>query len=124
MRKKPKLKLVDPAPTARDPNAAPSTLGTSGATLWAAIQSEYDIADAGGRETLFQICRAADRAEEYAARIDAEGPVIPTKHGLKDHPLVKHEIASRSFVVRGLMRLGLDIEPLKSLGRPPSPGNG
>jgi len=120
MRKKsPKLKLV---PSAADGDTASSTLGTAGATLWATIQNDFVVADAGSRETLLQICRAADRAEEYAAIINAEGPVVPTKHGLRDHPLCKHELAARSFVVRGLQRLGL--EDVKPVGRPGSGGIG
>ena len=65
-----------------------------------------------------QICSAADRAAEYAAAIDHDGPMIATKHGPKEHPLLKHELAARSFVVRGLQRLGLNVEAVKPIGRP------
>jgi hypothetical protein len=41
-----------------------------------------------------------------------------TKQGLKDHPALKHELANRSFVVRTLHRLGLDVEAIKPVGRP------
>jgi hypothetical protein len=68
---------------------------------------------------LFQICAAADRAVECASMIARDGPVISTKHGLKEHPLLKIELASRSFVVRTLQRLGLDVEAVKPQGRPP-----
>lgn len=68
---------------------------------------------------LLQICLAADRAEEYAQIIAADGPVIRRKNGLKDHPLVRHELAARSFIVRSLAKLGLDISPPRStVGRP------
>lgn len=102
----------------------PASLGKAGAKLWQSIQQEYRIDDAGGSEMLLQICSTADRAAEYAAIIDAEGPMISTKHGLKEHPLVKHELAARSFVVRSLHRLGLDIEPTRNVvGRPPGTYN-
>ena len=68
---------------------------------------------------LQQICEAADRVQELAAIIARDGPVVGTKHGPKDHPLLKHELAARSFVVRSLQRLGLDVEPVKAIGRPP-----
>jgi hypothetical protein len=51
-------------------------------------------------------------------KIERDGPVVSTKHGPKDHPLIKHELAARSFVVRSLHRLGLDVEPIRSAGRP------
>jgi hypothetical protein len=36
-------------------------------------------------------------------------PMMMFKQDLKDHPLLRHELATRSFVVRSLHRLGLDI---------------
>ena len=45
--------------------------------------------------------------------------MISTKHGLKDHPLLRHETAARGLVGRLLTRLGLDVEPLRpTAGRP------
>lgn len=115
MGKKPKLALVE-LTAATLP--APATLGKTGATLWRSIQTEYRIIDSGGVETLLQICRAADRAAEYGTVIDRDGPMISTKHGPKEHPLLKHELAARAFVVRGLQRLGLNVEAVKPIGRP------
>jgi hypothetical protein len=36
---------------------------------------------------------------DYAVQIARDGAVIRTKSGLKDHPLVRHELAARSFIV-------------------------
>jgi hypothetical protein len=116
-RKTPQLTVV-PITAARSP--APANLGEPGAKLWQSLHSEYVIDDAGGAEMLLQICAAADRAAECGAVIAQDGPVIRTKTGLRDHPLLKHELAARSFVVRSLHRLGLDIEPTRArVGRPP-----
>jgi hypothetical protein len=60
----------------------------------------------------------ADRAEELRAAIDRDGAVVQTRTGPKDHPALKHELAARAFVCRTITRLGLDIEPLKRVGRP------
>jgi hypothetical protein len=100
-------------------SSLPATLGKTGSTLWQAIMTEYDIRDSGGREILLQACGAADRVQQFAAIIARDGPVIRTKHGPKDHPLLKHELAARAFIVRSLHRLGLDVEPVKAIGRPP-----
>jgi hypothetical protein len=117
MEKKPKttLTLVNEATT----NSTPATLGQAGAKLWQSIKGEYRIDDAGGQAMLLQICKAEDRANEWADTIASDGPMIRTKTGFKDHPLIKHELAARSFIVRSLHRLGLDIEPTRdSVGRP------
>ncbi len=114
--KKPKLTVV--APTIADPGQPPSSLGEAGANLWRSVMSEYDITDAGGMTLLVQACAAMDRIAEYSDIIAHDGPVIATKHGPKEHPLLKMELASRSFVVRTLARLGLNMEPLKGIGRP------
>ena len=103
--------------TASDP---PTTLGETGATLWRSIMAEYEIADSGGLVLLEQACSAADRARECSEIIAADGPMVSTKYGPKDHPLLRHELAARSFVVRTIGRLGLDVEPVRSgPGRPP-----
>jgi hypothetical protein len=86
--------------------------------LWRAILGEYGVEDAGGIEMLLQACQALDRAEACRDHIDRDGEVLRTKTGMKDHPALKHEIANRSFVVRTLHRLGLDVEAIKPVGRP------
>jgi hypothetical protein len=68
---------------------------------------------------LQQICAVTDRVAEYAVTIARDGPVIRTKVGLNDHPLLRHELAAQSFIVRSLHRLGLDVEPTRhEIGRP------
>jgi hypothetical protein len=53
-------------------------------------------------------------AQECAAIIATDGPVVRTPQGVKDHPLLRHELTARAFVVRTISRLGLDIEPVRS----------
>ena len=65
-------------------------------------------------------CQSADRAEDCRLRIAQDGQVVETRQGPKDHPLIKHETAARSLTIRTLQRLGLDLEPLKPMGRPPA----
>jgi len=74
---------------------------------------------------LEQVCGATDRIAEYRALIDLQGPVIITKAGMREHPLVKAEIATRALIGRLITRLGLDIEALRPTpGRPPQGGLG
>jgi hypothetical protein len=101
-----------------DPSAPPATLDKAGAKLWRAIMSEYQIGDSGGLAMLEQACAATDRIAECGAVIARDGAVVRTKSGPKEHPLLKVELSSRSFVCRTLARLGLDVEPVKSVGRP------
>lgn len=118
-KKTPALHVVD-ASTSLPP---PPNLGEAGSKLWESINSEYSIDDSGGREMLLQICMACDTAAACAAEIAQDGRLIRTKGGgMRDHPLLKHELAARSFVLRSLHRLGLDIEPTRQqIGRPPGP---
>ena len=98
----------------------PRPLGRYGAELWRSIASEYSFDDTPGREILYHACAALDRAEDCAAQIAIDGPVLRTKSGIREHPALRCELASRSFCVRTLARLGLDYEPVKAVGRPPS----
>ena len=117
MAKKPNLKLV-PSP-ALNPDAPPANLGQPGLSLWRRVMAEYDLQDTGGREMLAQACAALDRAESLAARIAEDGEIIHSRAGPKDHPGLKHELACRAFICRTLARLGLDVEPVRPMGRPP-----
>jgi hypothetical protein len=63
-------------------------------------------------------CQSLDRAESCRAEIDRDGEIIRSKTGTKEHPLLKHELAARAFVARTLHRLGLDVEPVRPIGRP------
>jgi hypothetical protein len=98
---------------------SPRKLGVDGARLWASIHEAYAIDDAGGLELLLSACQALDRAEACRAAVDKDGEMITGPNGARDHPLLKHELASRAFVVRTLQRLGLDVEPVRPIGRPP-----
>ena len=82
--------------------------------------TEYEIDDSGGREMLAQACVALDRAEECAAEIERDGIIVRSKQGPKDHPALRHELANRAFIVRTLSMLGLTVEAVRPIGRPPS----
>jgi hypothetical protein len=117
-RSAPRLAVIGSSPTSTAP-APPPQLGDIGAELWADIVAEYEFEDRGSYETLAQACAAADRAERCRRQIDQDGELIQTNTGVRDHPLLKHELAARAFVVRTLARLGLDLEPVRAgPGRP------
>jgi hypothetical protein len=99
---KPSLTVIDltPSPTDAEP---PRALGRAGTEVWVRIAGNYDITDEGGRELLSQICEASDRLAELQETIKRDGAIT--------------EIAQRSFIVRTLQRLGLNLEPLH-----PGPG--
>jgi hypothetical protein len=113
----PDLRVI-PASAAAVP-APPKGIGPTGAALWQDILSEFTFDNRASLETLAQACRAADRAESCRIQIEADGVVIRTKTGLRDHPLIKHEIQARALYVRLLARLGCDLEPVRDRpGRP------
>lgn len=115
MSKKPVLKVVKPSGIGAKP---PRTLGNHGQSLWNRITNEYAVEDAAGREILTLACQALDRAESLREQIDGDGEVLMTRNGFaKEHPALRAELASRAFVAKMLLRLGLDVEPMR-----PGPG--
>jgi hypothetical protein len=115
--RKPLLALVDSEATISI--QPPFTLGKAGRSLWDRIQSEYDVSDAGGIEMLAQICAAADLAERLQEEIESDGAVVRSRGTVRSHPAVKDLIAARSFVTRGLIKFGLNFEPVRSSGGRP-----
>jgi hypothetical protein len=107
--------MLDPASTTTAP---PRKLGVLGLSLWESIQSEYRIDDRGGIELLMQACEAADRVASLSERISADGEVIQGRNGLRAHPALRDELANRQFICRTLERLGLNLEAVRSVGRP------
>jgi hypothetical protein len=102
MKKRSKLNLHAVGQMPDDLTAPPSELDEAGATLWKAILEEFRVDDAPGRQTLLQICHAAD----IAAVAHARG-------ALKD------ELQARTFITRGLHRLNFDVAPTRANpGRP------
>ena len=112
---KPALTVVG---TSGIPVLPPRKLGRHGLALWKRIQAEFAVDDVGSVEILMQVCAAADRAEALARQIRQDGEVIRTKTGPRSHPAIKDELSCRGFIVRGLARLGITLEPVKSVGRP------
>jgi len=113
--KKPPLTVVGSPTTGTQP---PRPLGEHGMALWCKVMDEYRITDCGGIEILAQVCSALDTSELCAEQVRADGVVIATKSGMREHPSLKHELAARAFVTRNLQRLGLNIEVVKAIGRP------
>jgi hypothetical protein len=113
----PNLTVIRGDPIA-DLTAPPADLGETGAHLWRTIQHQYLISDAGGLAMLKLACESADRAQRCRRQIDEDGEVVRGRTGPRDHPLLKHELGARSFTVRTLQKLGLDLEPVKAVGRP------
>ena len=119
MKKSPELSIVGPA-SGRDPLAPPPELAEAGTRLWNDLHRDYEITDASGLAMLHQICCTVDKVAEYSAAIERDGAVLRVKGGaLRDHPLIRHVLNGRSFVIRSLHKLGLDIvTPRSGPGRP------
>ena len=96
----------------------PRPLGKHGRSMWDRIQAEYDIADSAGSEMLAQACAALDRAEECREAIERDGLFIKSRGGTRENGTTKIELANRAFIVRTLAKLGLDVEPIRPVGRP------
>jgi hypothetical protein len=113
----PALTIVSPETTDIAP---PRDLGQHGRALWDAIQREFRIEDRGGVELLAQACAALDVVEALGEAIARDGVIVYSRAGPRAHPAVKDQIGARAFVVRTLERLGVTVENVKSVGRPPA----
>jgi hypothetical protein len=117
-RKPPQLTVI-PLQPAGVPPAPPADLGAAGRALWTAITAEFDVADAEGLFVLGLAAQAADRAQRCRERIDADGEAVRTQAGIKAHPLLRDELQNRALCARLIGQLGLRLEPVKPIGRPP-----
>jgi hypothetical protein len=116
---KPSLSLVNHPSSLPQP---PANLGPAGATLWRSIMAEYDVPDAGGQALLEQAAFAYERAERLRVEIDRDGEIVRTRTGMREHPGLRGELGARSFVVRTLQRLGINLEAVRpASGRRPNP---
>jgi hypothetical protein len=92
-------------------------LGRFGRLLWDRVHSEWQVTDSAGIEMLMLACMARDRASDCRETINREGAVTETKHGPREHCLLRAELAAMAFVGKTLRALGLNSEPLR-----PGPG--
>ena len=120
--KKPPLTLVSPDQDAA--STTPAGLLDAGRNLWRTVMVEYQFKDSGGLAMLEVAARALDRAADCAEQIARDGALLITKHGPKDHPLLRHETANRALAVRIIRQLGLDLEPLRPGVGHPGGGHG
>jgi hypothetical protein len=111
--------IVDAPPVT--PPSPPRTLGPTGLDLWRRIQSEYLVADCGGVELLAQACEAAELVQELSECVAREGKTLPTRNGVRAHPVLRDMLSARAFVVTTLRRLGIVDERVGRIGRPGGP---
>lgn len=112
------LSVVGRLPTVEPP----FPLGPAGLGLWDSILADFTIEDSAGLAMLAQAAAVADRAAMLAEVVARDGPIIMGKNRApRTNPAVRDEISCRSFIVRTLQRLGVNMEPVRaSVGRPPA----
>jgi hypothetical protein len=118
--KKPQPK---PAPIPGHLPAPPPDLKQAGRDLWLSIIREYVCDDAGSQAVLGEACRAADMVAACREQIARDGLTVPTRNGIRDHPLTRTLLMSQSFMSRTLIRLGAVDTPKTAPGRPAGGGN-
>src|SRR5262245_33723283 len=100
--------------------APPRALGKAGKALWDRINTDYVLSDETSRETLAQVCEAADQVEELCDAIKKEEIIVESNAGVrKAHPAFGVVRQNRIFIVRALERLKHQhVKGTKVLGRP------
>jgi hypothetical protein len=107
----PRLTVVEPGVTGLQP---PRPLGPAGRALWDQVCREFDMSDTGGQQMLCLAAEVLDRAEALGEAIRNEGVMV----GGRPHAALREELSARNLASRLLARLGLDVEPLRTVGGP------
>src|SRR5262245_29851689 len=96
----------------------PADLDVAGRQRWSAIVRDHAVRGAGNLAMLHQAAKALDAAEKYAEIVAKDGPVLSSKSGPRDHPLIRHQLAARALACRLLSRLGVVDVAKRAVGRP------
>ncbi len=86
------------------------------------LQTAYSIFDAGGMLLLRTAAECFDRLRQFQEIVDKDGLIQKDKAGrLKPHPLLIEERNARAQMMAAIKALNLDLEPVKTPGRPTQP---
>jgi hypothetical protein len=100
------------------PRRTPKELDSPGRALWKALQTEYDVDDAGGQALLLAACRAEDDIQRMRQTVAREGDVLKSDPS-KPHPLLAAIRGSEQVRRQSISSLHLDLNPLENRpGRP------
>lgn len=102
---------------ARKAPTAPRHLSEPSRVFWRSVVADFDL-EPHHLAILAAACEARDRMDQARAAIDTDGAYIEGRFGMKAHPALAVEIASRTAMLRAIRELGLDLEAPAS--RPPS----
>jgi hypothetical protein len=92
----------------------PEHLKPAGAELWAEIQKQYAIVDAGGLALLTTAAECLDRMRAAQLQIAEGGEFTADRYGqLRVSPACQLEKESRAGYLLALKQLNLDLEPLR-----------
>jgi P27 family predicted phage terminase small subunit len=96
----------------------PQELTTDGYRLWTAITAEYEL-DNAALEVLGMACEAYSRSRQAADLVDKEGLITLDRFGQPhENVAVKMERDARGQCLTALKIMGLNLEPIGSIGRP------
>jgi P27 family predicted phage terminase small subunit len=102
------------------PVKPPKNASKPAKSLWRALQTEYGITDAAGLDLLNDYVLFYDRREQARDTIRLEGATIKDRFGQTvAHPATRTERDASGSMMKILRALNLDLEPLKTIGRPP-----
>ena len=98
----------------------PSGLSRMAGKRWKHYCREYGIVDAGGLSILETGLKALDLDKKCCETVEKDGLMVKDRFGvLKPHGLLPTIRDARSQWLNALKMLNLDLEPIKSVGRPP-----
>ena len=94
----------------------PEHLKPAGAELWAKVQKEYGVNDAGGLALLTTAAECLDRIRAAQVAIEAHGELVLDRYGqMKVSPACQLEKEARNGLLLALKQMNLDLEPLRDM---------
>lgn len=97
----------------------PKHLQRAGKALWKLYMAEFVLDDAHSRTLLTSACEHADARATLQNAVDRDGYIVEGRYGQKlVHPGVDAARKADAAMRNSLNRLGVDLEPIGSVGRP------
>ena len=98
----------------------PKELSGAAKKIWTMLHEQFPLEEDHG--VLLNVAlQQWDRAQEARAMIEKEGAILTLPNGYKQqHPAVKVEGQALGVFVKVWNMLGIDMTPVKDVGRPPA----
>jgi P27 family predicted phage terminase small subunit len=103
----------------RIPRPTRGRLSKEARKWWDVILNDFDL-ESASLLILESALEAFDRMRQAAIEVDRDGVTVKDRYDVpKEHPALSIQRSERAAMQRGIKMLGIDLEPIADIGRPP-----